>query len=174
MTSATVKHLESKIRSACLPKAINSQGFAPSRISRQAVNHPSVFRVADVRELAQSSLPIQRETQCQFLFTDTSLFSPTHMLKFLQNAQTFKKKKIRRERERNLVHFTKKVISRDCTGTQNILAFSVKKSKVENGIKGKQLLLRSLLANPALFRSQEIFFFKSGFSGFGFSAKYLC
>lgn len=60
--------------------AVNSQPLACSRVSRQTVNHPSVPRVADVREnqmkLAQSSHPIQKERQCQFLFTDTSLFFP--------------------------------------------------------------------------------------------------
>lgn len=45
-----------------------------------------------ITEASSVSLPIQSHRQYQFLFTATALFSPTHTLKFLQNAQREKKK----------------------------------------------------------------------------------
>lgn len=69
-------------------------------------------------EASSVSLPIQAQRQYQFLFTATALFSPTHTLKFLQNAQRKRKKK-----KRHWVHFTRKVISRYCIWNKTCLYF---------------------------------------------------
>lgn len=99
--------------------AVNSHHFACSCINQQTVNHPSVSRLADVRENHRGQFSFSPHSDAETI----SVPVYSHGFVFPHPHTEISPKCPEKKKKRDWVHFTRKVISRYCIWNKTCLYF---------------------------------------------------